>query len=73
LMIGACGAKDMNADTPCREFLQAAPEDQNAAIASVADELGTSNALTPLGRPNIDYQCSRNQDLTLGEAVRRTG
>ena len=55
------------------EFLQAAPQDQNSAIARVADDLGTQNALTPLGRPNIDYQCSRDQDLTLGEAVRRTG
>lgn len=63
----------MNADTSCREFLQATPQDQNAAVARVADELGAKDALTPLGRPNIDYVCAGDQDRTLGEAVRLTG
>ncbi len=72
--VSGCSATDsMNADTACRDFLQASIEDQNAAIAQVADELGTRSALTPLGRPNIDYLCSRDQDRTLGEAVEMTG
>jgi hypothetical protein len=71
---GGCGAgEEMNADTTCRDFLQASYEDQNAAIARVADELGTENSLTPLGRPNIDYLCTGDQDRTLGEAVKATG
>lgn len=73
LVLAGCGGEQMDADTPCREFLQAPGNEQNAAIARVADELGARNALTPLGRPNIDYLCSQNQDLTLGEAVRLTG
>ncbi|HMS71741.1 MAG TPA: hypothetical protein PKB03_01785 [Baekduia sp.] len=63
----------MNADTTCRDFLQASADEQNKAIAQVADELGTQNALTPLGRPNIDYLCSNDQDRTLGQAVKMTG
>lgn len=64
---------EMNAETSCRDFLQAPLDEQNAAIARVADELGAKNALTPLGRPNIDYLCSRDQDRTLGDAVEGTG
>jgi hypothetical protein len=71
-----CGigeSNEMDADTECREFLQAAREEQDAAIARIADEIGARDALTPLGRPNIDYLCSRDQDRTLGEAVELTG
>jgi len=72
--VAGCSATDsMDANTACRDFLQAPLEDQNAAIAQVSDDLGTRNALTPLGRPNIDYLCSRDQDRTLGEVVERTG
>lgn len=73
LLLSGCRAAEMNADTPCREFLQAPLDEQNAAVARVADELGAEDAVTPLGRPNIDYLCSQNQDMTLGEAVRLTG
>lgn len=74
LMLAGCSATDsMNADTACRDFLQATVQDQNAALAQVADELGARDALTPLGRPNIDYLCSRDQDRTLGEVVEMTG
>ncbi len=70
--LSGCG-EEMNADTTCRDFLQASADEQNKAIAQVADELGTQNALTPLGRPNIDYLCSNDQDRTLGQAVKMTG
>lgn len=71
--VAGCGTEEMDANTSCREFLQASPEEQNAAIARVSDALGTKNGLTPLGRPNISYLCARDQDRTLGQAVRRTG
>jgi len=72
-LAAACGVNEMGAETSCRDFLQAPADEQNAAIARVADEQGTNNALTPLGRPNIDYLCSGDQDRTLGDAVRLTG
>lgn len=73
LCLGGCGAGQMNADTTCREFLQAPLDEQNAAVARVADEVGAQDAVTPLGRPNVDYLCAQDQDMTLGEAVRQTG
>lgn len=72
-LVGCSLTEEMNADTRCREFLQAPAEEQNAAVARVSDELGTRNGLTPLGRPNINYLCSRDQDRTLGEVVKATG
>jgi hypothetical protein len=72
-LLPACQSDQMDAATPCRDFLQATRDDQDAAIARVADEFGTGNALTPLGRPNIDYVCSMDQDRTLGQAVQMTG
>ncbi|HEX2419539.1 MAG TPA: hypothetical protein VHJ83_15675 [Micromonosporaceae bacterium] len=65
--------REMTASTSCREFLQQPRNVQDAAIARISDELGTREAMTPLGRPNIDYLCSQDQDLTLGEAIRMTG
>lgn len=73
VLSGCTGAAAMDADTSCRDFLQAAGDDQNSAIARIADDIGARNALTPLGRPNIDYLCSNNQDRTLGEVVKATG
>lgn len=80
LLIGlaatGCGideSEEMNADTECREFLQAPRDEQDAAIARVSDDIDARNALTPLGRPNIDYLCSQDQDKTLGKVVEQTG
>lgn len=73
LLTAGCTAEEMNADTACRDFLQAPIDEQNAAVARVADNLGADDAMTPLGRPNIDYICSQDQDRTLGEAVEATG
>jgi hypothetical protein len=73
VMIGCASSEELSTGTSCRDFLQAPVAEQNAAIARVADELGTRNALTPLGRPNIDYLCSTDQDRTLGEVVEATG
>lgn len=63
----------MDAQTTCRDFMQAAPADQDAAVDQVASEAGAANAVTPLGRPNVDYLCTQDPEMTLGEAVELTG
>lgn len=72
LPLAACGG-GLSADSSCRDFLEASPADQDAAVRSIAVDEGAQNAVTPLGRPNIDYLCAGNPDTTLGEAVRMTG
>lgn len=65
--------EQIGSETSCREFLQEPRDVQNAAIARVSDELGAGGALTPLGRPNIDFLCANDQDRTLGDVVESTG
>jgi hypothetical protein len=72
LVLSACG-NSLDASTTCRDFLQAPPQDQDAAVSKVASDLHAGNALTPLGRPNIDYLCANSPTMTLGAAVKSTG
>jgi hypothetical protein len=70
--LSACGTS-LDANTTCRDFLQAAQQDQDAAVSQVASDLHAGNAFTPLGRPNIDYLCANDPTMTLGAAVKYTG
>jgi len=70
--MAGCGAQ-LDANTSCSTFLKAPRSAQDAAVSSVASDLRAGNAVTPLGRPNIDYICANAPDKTLGDAVRATG
>ena len=63
----------VGASTKCSDFLHAPLADQDAAVSQVASDLGAANAVTPLGRPNINYLCASEPDMTLEDAVRHTG
>lgn len=68
-----CSTASLDADSSCKDFLKAPIEDQNEAVSSIAADTGAANAVTPLGRPNINYICANSPDKTLGYAVERTG
>ncbi|HET6505853.1 MAG TPA: hypothetical protein VFG42_03620 [Baekduia sp.] len=70
--LAGCGTK-LNADTSCESFLKAGQQQQDEGVSSVAADLHAGNAVTPLGRPNINYICANHPDMTLGDAVRATG
>lgn len=67
-----CG-QTLTAESPCSDYSTFNRDDQNAAVSKIAAELRAPNAVTPLGRPNIDYLCTNNQSMTLGEAIAKTG
>jgi Cyclophilin type peptidyl-prolyl cis-trans isomerase/CLD len=71
-MLSGCGTT-LDASTSCRDFLHAPSQDQDAAVSKVASDLRVGSALTPLGRPNIDYLCANNPEMSLGAAVQSTG
>lgn len=73
LLAGGCGGASLDAASSCKEFMNASPEEQNSAVSRVASEYGAGNAVTPLGRPNINYLCAKFPEWTLGEVVQRTG
>lgn len=67
-----CG-QTLTAESPCSDYSTFNRDDQDAAVSKIAAELQAPNAVTPLGRPNIDYLCTNNQSMTLGEAIAKTG
>jgi hypothetical protein len=70
--MAGCGTK-LDQTTSCSTFLNASQQQQDDGVSSVASELQAGNAVTPLGRPNINYICAHHPDMTLGDAVRATG
>ena len=72
-VLAACGGSGLSANSSCREFLNASPQDQDAAVSRLAGQLHAPEADTPLGRPNINAICSVEPNMTLGQAVSRQG
>lgn len=72
LSLAGCGSS-LSKDSSCKDFLNASATDQDAAVKSIASDMHAANAVTPLGRPNIDYLCAGSPDKTLGEAIQQTG
>jgi hypothetical protein len=73
MLLAGCGSQGLGASTSCRDFMNASPQAQDEAVSKVASQLDAPNAVTPLGRPNVDYLCASEPAWTLGEAVRHTG
>jgi hypothetical protein len=68
-----CGGSSLAASSSCHDFLNASQQEQDEAVSRLAGALHAPNADTPLGRPNINYLCAGNPQMTLGEAVSHTG
>lgn len=71
LVITGCGSS-LEADSTCSEYLQTSSDEQDAAIARVAEDLDADGVVGPLGSANVDYLCGNDPDMTLGEAVQST-
>ena len=72
LTLAACGT-GLSADSSCADYMTAPRSQQDSVVSALASELGAANAVTPLGRPNVDYLCAGDGTLPLREAVSRTG
>lgn len=72
IAVSGCG-NSLDASSSCKDFLNASRQDQDAAVNKVASDKRAGSAVTPLGRPNINYLCANSPDMTLGDAVSRTG
>ncbi len=73
MTIGSCGTPELSADSSCKDFMNADSASRDEAVRKVATEKGAGNAVTPLGRPNVDYMCVNNPSKTLGWAIEKTG
>jgi len=73
-LLAGCGKKaGLTSSSSCKDFLNASPTDQVSAIDKIAAQEHAPNSTTPLGQPNIGYLCAGDPNMTLGEAIRRTG
>jgi hypothetical protein len=73
--IAGCGdeASELSASSRCRDYLAASADDRSAALARAAEERGIGGASSPLGSANVDYICSQDPDVPLGDAVAGSG
>lgn len=58
-----------DANTPCSEFMKLDQSTRDQAVNTVATQLGNPDAVTPLGRPNVEYLCAQDPSLTLGKVI----
>ena len=72
-LIAGCGGSGLGTNSSCQDFLNASPQDQDQAVSQLAVQLHAPDAVTPLGRPNIDYLCTNEPNNTLGWAISHTG
>lgn len=70
-LLAGCG-NGLTAQSSCKDFMAAGIDEQNTAIAQIAVDEHSPDAVTPLGRPNIDYLCAQDGSMTLGRAVALT-
>ncbi|HWT92523.1 MAG TPA: hypothetical protein VN238_05975 [Solirubrobacteraceae bacterium] len=73
--IAGCGdeASELSASSSCRDYLAASADDRSAALAQAAEKRGIGGASSPLGSANVDYICSQDPDVRLGDAVAGSG
>lgn len=72
-VVSGCGGPSLSASSSCQDFLNAAPQDQDTAVSKLAGDLHAPDAVTPLGRPNVNYMCANEPNMTLGDAISKTG
>ncbi len=68
LSVAACnsGTQTIDANTTCKSFMTRTQTDRDNAVVRIASERHDPDATTPLGRPNVEFQCSTRPDATLG-------
>lgn len=71
LLAGGCANNRIDADTPCRDYLQAAQSVREQAVQRIAVELEVSGAGSPFLVLNVDSQCGNRLDTPVGEIVAR--
>lgn len=69
LFVSGCGG-ELTADSTCRDYAEATPDERDIAVTKLAQDLNAPKA-AGLGRPNIDNACVRSPNSTLGTVISR--
>jgi hypothetical protein len=60
----------MDSNTICKDFLAASQTDRDEVVLRLAAEYHNPGVTTPLGRPDVEFNCTEKPDLLLGDVVR---
>ena len=64
--LGACGGSSLSASSSCRDFMNANATEQHEMIDQLASEYQKPDYTSPLGEPEVPYDCSANATNSLG-------
>jgi len=60
----------MGANTTCKDFLAASQADRDVVVLRLAADLHNPGVTSPLGRPDVEFNCAEKPDRLLGDVVR---
>jgi hypothetical protein len=65
-----CGSQ-LSADSSCSDYLDASQQDQHEAVNRLVKDLHADPSLTtPLGFPEVAYECGTDPDNKLGTIIK---
>lgn len=67
---GCASGPKMDSNTICKDFLAASQTDRDEVVLRLAAEYHNPGVTTPLGRPDVEFNCTEKPDLLLGDVVR---
>jgi hypothetical protein len=67
LAVAACGGDELSANSSCEDYVNAAREDQTAAVQQVAQD--QQAVYSPLVQANVDAKCSVAPDRSISWAI----
>lgn len=73
LLLGltACNIGGLSGSSTCRDFMNAPSDQQYRITTSLAAKFHKPDMATPLGRPEVPYECANNPNETLNQLFSR--
>lgn len=66
LLTAGCG-NDLTGSSTCADFMNAQPDQQDQVVNTLATKYGKPDFTTPLGRPDVNYECAQRPSMTLDQ------
>lgn len=67
LLSAGCGGNDLTGSSTCAEFMKAPQDQQDQVVNTLAAKYRKPDFTTPLGRPDVNYECANRPTMTLDQ------
>jgi hypothetical protein len=71
LGVTACKIGGLSGSSTCQDFMNASSDEQYRITTSLAQKYHKPDLATPLGRPEVPYECANNPKETLDQLFSR--